>query len=811
MPHRRFLRPIFISAFSAIILSSLATTGLSASDIAGHYQHPLRPGIHYYTIIQNEDDGMEWNDSFWMKSGLDSEAAFNYIGIKSQDAVDIGLRFHLEDLNQGDRFTLARLRFITTDARIDSGVVLKISGVDLNSAPAFSQDRRPSKAKYLTQNRLVWKPFIWPVYDPPGEDHDHMPIRSPLYFFSPNIAPIINEILARPGWGTGPEGKTAAILIDNKAPVSSETNLIAFQDFYRSSSTHPPAVLELYASVIDTFLGGPVLGRPTAEEVSISLGPQMGSEFYIEYGICRGVYTQAVGATRSDLPTFDPVTSCPPGSTMTLVLRDLMPDTQYYYRLRARLSGDDGVYEASPEYTFRTQRSPGETFTFAFLSDSHIGMSRRPYSPAWDLAHRSIENAMAESPDLFIIGGDDAMTYEGQGLYAAQSPYDAELRYILLRHYYGPLANIAPLFLVLGNHEGEGGYYDFSEYQFNLQQLSYQARNKLTLNPTNLTYPFGGGLSQNYYAWEWGDALFVVIDPFTYTGPEDPMHVEPYGSAWTLGTGQLSWLENVLSTSQARWKFVFSHHILASYTKNGYAHGGAKYAHDWEQGVIHEMMRDHGAQIFFYGHDHVFADGKADGIHYTCAPMCAGINPVAWAANPDSPKYPYFVDAYPYGFFAERGFVRVKVGPRSVWVDFVKSALEETENGEVIYGYHMADVTVKLIPPSMQNPDSRILTGLPPGMDLEGNHQMGLNRVPVSVLFTNHQDSPQTVDAWIKAVLPGGQEITCTVQEELQIEGGQSLAADYDIFIPLDAGQYTIVAKIGDYPSQVISVDSFSP
>jgi hypothetical protein len=350
-----------------------------------------------------------------------------------------------------------------------------------------------------------------------------------------------------------------------------------------------------------------------------------------------------------------------------------------------------------------------------------------------------------------------------------------------------------------------------SEFGFNLQSLSLRARKKYVANPTNLTYPFGGGFEQNYYAWEWGDALFVVIDPFTHTGPEDPETTEPFGSAWTLGPVQLSWLESVLSGSQARWKFIFSHHILASYAKDGYAHGGAKYAHDWEQGLIHQMMRDHGAQIFFYGHDHVFADGKADGIHYTCTAMCTGVKPVAWATNPDSDTYPYFVDAYPYGFFAERGHVRVKVGPRSVWIDFIKSSLEDTENGEVIYGYHLADVTVELAPASIQNPGGRGLSGMPPQMSIEESGGMELTGMPLSAVFTNHRSSPQTVDSWIRVVIPGDQDITYSLQENLRIEANTSLKLDYHIVVPPHAGTYTVIAEIGDYPDEIISMDAFTP
>ena len=37
-----------------------------------------------------------------------------------------------------------------------------------------------------------------------------------------------------------------------------------------------------------------------------------------------------------------------------------------------------------------------------------------------------------------------------------------------------------------------------------------------------------------------------------------------------------------------------------------------------EQAKVHELMRQYGVEVFFYGHDHVFTDMTADNIHYIC-------------------------------------------------------------------------------------------------------------------------------------------------------------------------------------------------
>ena len=73
------------------------------------------------------------------------------------------------------------------------------------------------------------------------------------------------------------------------------------------------------------------------------------------------------------------------------------------------------------------------------------------------------------------------------------------------------------------------------------------------------------GPRENYYAWEWGDALFVVLDPFwnTMSMPHRTGGYESSNDAWdwTLGLDQYNWLYETLSGSDATWKFVFSHHV----------------------------------------------------------------------------------------------------------------------------------------------------------------------------------------------------------------------------------------------------------
>ena len=71
-------------------------------------------------------------------------------------------------------------------------------------------------------------------------------------------------------------------------------------------------------------------------------------------------------------------------------------------------------------------------------------------------------------------------------------------------------------------------------------------------------------------------------------------------------------------------------------------------------------MRQYGVQIFFYGHDHVFADMQVDGIHYTL-PGSAG---AIWNFTPAETGYS---QSWP-----DPGWGRVTVSPGSVNVKFLK-------------------------------------------------------------------------------------------------------------------------------------------
>ena len=191
-------------------------------------------------------------------------------------------------------------------------------------------------------------------------------------------------------------------------------------------------------------------------------------------------------------------------------------------------------------------------------------------------------------------------------------------------------------------------------------------------NPQEGTYAEGGSSSGNYFAWTWGDALFVAIDPFTHstTKPDRP-------EDWTLGDEQMKWLETVLETSEKKWKILFQHHLIGGSTfaqpygrygvYENYGRGGGSFAKAGEQRRIHDLMIKCGGSIIFKGHDHVYADEVVDGIRYTTCGCTQG----ELKKETQRIDEQGFRELYPGGFVYSQGYIRVEVSTQRLKVEYV--------------------------------------------------------------------------------------------------------------------------------------------
>ena len=278
------------------------------------------------------------------------------------------------------------------------------------------------------------------------------------------------------------------------------------------------------------------------------------------------------------------------------------------------------------------------------------------------------------------------------------------------------IIHFVQLQLVLGNHDGETGWKpDGTESNITVQ--SAKTRKAYFPNPQpdefysgNTTTDKYVGFTENYYAWTWGNALFVVLDPYWYTVKKPGKAVD--NRAWTLGIEQYKWFKETVEKSNAKFKFVFCHQIIGGKDTDG--RGGAEFAKYFEMGgfnkddtwgfdvkrrgwdkPIHELMAHNNVTIFFHGHDHFFAKQELDGVIYQLVPQ------------PSHPNFKTAGQAQSYGYttgdiLPNSGYLRVTVCGYQVSVDYIRTRLprdknDHQENGEIAYSYTITSPKESLI------------------------------------------------------------------------------------------------------------------
>jgi uncharacterized protein (TIGR03437 family) len=431
-----------------------------------------------------------------------------------------------------------------------------------------------------------------------------------------------------------------------------------------------------------------ILTRPTGSSVAASLMIYRDAAVSIEYGTLSGSYS-----SQTTPLSFK---SAIPGS---IELNGLTPNTRYYYRLRIRGSGMTAD-ELSPEYTFTTARPPGSTFAFALQADSHLDENTEPAIYA-----RAVENMLADGVDFVVDLGDTFMNDKYSPDYK-----ESEKQYLAQRYYFGLVGHSAHWFLALGNHDGEQGRY-LNGTVDNMTIWSNRMRKSLFPNPVPNSFYTGNttpdplaGPIENYFAWQWGDAHFIVLDPFWVTrrtGQSD-------GWAWTLGQPQYDWLKRTLETSNSRYKFIFLHHLVGG--RDNSQRGGIEAAKYFEWGgfnlsdvnefaakrpgwamPIHQLLVRNRVSAVFHGHDHLYVKQDLDGLVYQEVPQ------------PGYPRFNQANSASDYGYvngtiLGSPGHLRVTVTPERARVELVRPVLAKDEtasrrNREIGHAFDIRAVT----------------------------------------------------------------------------------------------------------------------
>lgn len=443
-----------------------------------------------------------------------------------------------------------------------------------------------------------------------------------------------------------------------------------------------------------TWLAPPLLGRPTGSSVTINMVNENAIDARVD-----------VGLDPASLVPGLSVTDAVAGAVIEDTLGGLASDTRYYYRILYRpagdsLGGDWQVYHADSSdvglgiYSFHTARDSANGFTFTIDSDSHnAGRSAWPQGP--QLYAQMLWNVAEDNPDFHISIGDHIMpgNYAGADTtYAKMYEGSQGVRYQMR-----PLT--VPFLLALGNHEDESGWLGISD---SLACRGAQVRLNLWPNPQAGDF-YGGdttqtacvGRRENTWAFDWGPALFVSLDPYWYT-TTNPNGVGVKDAwLWTLGEDQYNWLYETLHGSDQPWKFLFVHQLIGGYESDiaAYGRGGiqwAKFAVDsnpsfewggedstgadvfaaqrpgWSHGPIHDMLVAEGVDIVFKGHDHYYVYETLDGVTYQTTPSCGCIG-ACYAGG-------FIVyDTSPGVKVNNAGHLRVTVNPDSVIVAYIRA------------------------------------------------------------------------------------------------------------------------------------------
>ena len=416
-----------------------------------------------------------------------------------------------------------------------------------------------------------------------------------------------------------------------------------------------------------------MVARPTDRAATILIFPDSAVTAYCEFGTAPGAYTRSTSEVQ-----------CPAGTPQSFLLEGLDAGTRYFYRLRFRPAGA-AQFDAAAERSFRTAARRGMPFAFAVEADPHLDANTKP-----ELYRRTLSNILAGGNDFLIDLGDTFMSEK----LTTVTPDSVRLRHEYLRGFFDQTCHSVPLYLVIGNHEGELGWL-LDGRETSVPVLTARQRTALFANPVADDFYAGNmvsepfvGLRQNYYAWEWGDALIIVLDPYWYTPVKPGKNVDNW--SWTLGRTQYDWLVAQLRNSTARYRFVFSHQLVggASEGRGGaessvYYEWGGKNA-DGSEGFtakrpgwdapIHDLLVRYGVQVFFHGHDHFFARQQRDGVVYQLVPQ------------PGNPNYRTAVNAAEWTYVTGdilpcSGYVRVSIGDTNARIDYVRSYLPADENG----------------------------------------------------------------------------------------------------------------------------------
>ena len=447
-----------------------------------------------------------------------------------------------------------------------------------------------------------------------------------------------------------------------------------------------------------------ITGSPTETSIKASIITEKNAVIFIEYYNHKDkiIFKTQLSNTQREEPK-------------EIRIENLIPNTTYSYCINYKFE-DQKLFSKTAESYFSTKKYNSTSFAFGVQGDSHPERSGKMFNA--NLYEKTIDAVSSLKPDFYFMLGDDFSLDKLIG-HTELNKNTVENVYKIQRSYWGKSGSNPPLFLVNGNHE-QAAKYLLDGTSNNAAVLAANARNKFFPLPIPDQFYTGDkdsvpfvGLLRDYYSFEWGNALFVVIDPYWHSSiPVDNQPGESKGERqgdrankmpgnngiknkkdfWsiTIGDEQYQWLKKTLETSTAKYKFVFAHHVLGTgrggierakyFEWGGFSQNGRyefkSYRPNWEL-PLHQLFVKNKVDIFFQGHDHIYAKQELDGVIYQSVP-----NPA------DDTHTAFNREAYTSGvIFPNSGFLYINVSNEEVKVTYKRSFLQTDDTNKDVQDY----------------------------------------------------------------------------------------------------------------------------
>lgn len=551
---------------------------------------------------------------------------------------DLSLGYTLAGLSEGQILEDVRLRLNEQGGSVGASLVLRIS-----AALALDPLEVPGAARFALPRTTQF--VLWNV----PADADSSGQRVAKYQETPDVSPVLNEVLSQSGWDASTKG--AVFFVEVESPLSGSA-------FLRTDDTHgpfigggnagiPPIRLVVCETLHDTFWGKEMLCRPTPGSVEVNVVPRFATEAYCEWG-----------TDSFALSNTTPIQSITAETAYEFTLDSLPLDTTIHYRLRFRRAGDV-TFLTGPTHSFVSLPAPlvSQTTRICVTTDIHVtNLTALGLNADLALLEQSLDTMLDFEPlgwHLWMDLGDLVVV---RALRVAFDAEEVEQRYRDAREDIDRVAHSIPFIFVRGNHEEVNGW-DADGTPNNTTIWSGTMLLKYFPPPlpdafySGNTTPFPHlGLPGNYFAFNAGPLRVRCLDPYLFstTRPHNG-HGEIGGSLngwdWRLGNAQYDWLVDDLMSHHAPYSLTALHHLSSCYTGTGefYGRGGIEIAKhevdgrpsfEWggedsngndilaaqrpgfTQGSVHDVLVGEGNQVVMKGHDHFHARQSLDGMTY---------------------------------------------------------------------------------------------------------------------------------------------------------------------------------------------------